>query len=95
VLGRTEHAHAGHRVVARQDHDLDLLLGRAVEGEQLVDERERDTGLGRAVEAFELELHVGAVVVRLEMLVLFLEVEQRARRDRDDELAVQGCGIGG
>jgi hypothetical protein len=40
-------------------------------------QRERDAGLGRAVDPLELQLHVGAVVVGLEVLVLLLEVEQR------------------
>ena len=49
-------------------------------------QRERDAGLGGRVDALELQPHVGAVVVGLEVLVLFLEVEQRPRGDRDDEL---------
>ena len=43
-------------------------------------------GLAARVDALELQRHVGAVVVGLEVLVLFLEVEQRARGNRDDEL---------
>ena len=41
-LRRAEHAHPGDRIVARQDHDLDPLRRRVVEGEQLLHQRERD-----------------------------------------------------
>ena len=60
-----------------------------VEGEQLLTSENATPGLAACVEPLELQLHVGAVVVGLEVLVLLLEVEQRARRDRDDELTVQ------
>ena len=41
-LRRAEHAHARDRVVAREDHDLDALRRRVVEGEELLHQRERD-----------------------------------------------------
>jgi hypothetical protein len=46
---------------------------------------------GRAgcVHALQLQLHVGAVVTVFEDAVLFFKVEQRARRDGHDKLAVQ------
>ena len=66
VLRRAEHAHPRDRVVARQDHHLDARRA-GIEGEQLVDQRERDAGLGGLVEALQLQLHVGAVVVGFEV----------------------------
>ncbi len=94
VLRRAEHAHARHRVVARQDHHLDPLAARArlVEREQLVDQRERHPRARRTLEPLELELHVGAVVRGFEDPVLFFEVEQGARGDGDDQLAVERRG---
>ena len=62
----------------------------AVERQQLVDQREGHAGAGRDVEPLQLKLHVGAVVAGFEQQVLFLEVEQGTRGDRDDELAVEG-----
>jgi hypothetical protein len=50
---------------------------------------ENATPGGRLLQPFELQLHVGPVVALLEQLVFFLEVEQRARGDRDDQLAFQ------
>ena len=85
-LRRAEHAHPRDRIVAREDDDLDALRARIVEGEQLLHQRERDARLGRRVEPLKLQRHVSTVVIGLEMLVLLLEVEQRARGDRDDEL---------
>ena len=63
-----------------------------VESQQLVDQRKGDARARRLVEALQLQLHVGAVVAGFEDPVLFFEVEQRARRDRDDELAFEGGG---
>ena len=46
MLGRAEHAHARNRVIAREDHYLDLRpVG--IERQQLFHERERYAGLGR------------------------------------------------
>ena len=72
-----------------RDHDLDPLLAGRVEAQQFAHQRERDAGRRRLIQARELQLHVGAVVGLLEDEVLLLEVEQRARGDRDDELAFQ------
>jgi hypothetical protein len=65
-----------------------------VEGQQLLDQRESDAGLGRHVQPFQLQLHVGVGLAAVEDRVFFLEVEQRARRDRDHQLVVQGCAHG-
>jgi len=64
---------------------------RVVEGEELLHQRERHPRLGRLVDALELQLHVGPVVVGLEVAVFLLEVEQRPRRDRDDQLTFKRC----
>jgi hypothetical protein len=101
VLGRTEHAHARDRVIAREDHDLHALgrcrraggltgaFGCVVEGQQLLDQREGYAGLGRHVQAFQLQLHVGRVFfdagrwlgchAGFKDLVFFFEIKQRAR----------------
>ena len=97
VLRRAEHAHAAHRVVARKDHHLHAVIrcGQAVvEGQQLVDQREGHARARRMVQTLQLQLHVGAIVTGFEDAVLFFEIEERARRDRDDELAFQGGGHG-
>ncbi|OHC60363.1 MAG: hypothetical protein A2040_05675 [Rhodocyclales bacterium GWA2_65_19] len=39
--------------------------------------------------AFELQAHVGGIVLVLEDLIIFLKIEQRARRVRDDELTFE------
>src|SRR2546422_7724563 len=78
---------ARHRVVLRQDHDLDALRLRGIEGEQLLYQRKGDPFARRHVQARELQRDIGALAVALENAVLVLEVEQRARRNRDDELA--------
>ena len=92
MLGRAEHAQARDGVVARQDHHLHARRPAAVEAEQLVHQRERHAGPRRLLQARQLQLHVGAIVGGLEDAVLLLEVEQRARRDGDDELAFERGG---
>ncbi|MEZ5643284.1 MAG: hypothetical protein R3E70_14855 [Burkholderiaceae bacterium] len=62
-----------------------------VEGQQFFTS-EGHAGRGRLVELVQLQLHVGARIAGLEQAVLFLEVEQRARGDGDDELVLQGGG---
>ena len=76
---RTEHTQSRHRIVARQDDDLDPLVAVGVEFEELLHQPERDTRFRRLLEPIELHLHVSLVVRRLEDRVLFLEVEERAR----------------
>ena len=73
MLGRAEHAHARHRVVARQDDHFHALagcgrvegffpaFGRVVESQQLFDQRKRHARLGRHIEPLQLQLHVGRV----------------------------------
>ncbi len=89
MLGRLEHAQAGDRVVARKDHDLDLLLGRGVEGEQLFHQLEGDALPGGLVEARELQPLVRARVLCIEHRVLFLEIEQRPGGQGHYELVVE------
>jgi hypothetical protein len=89
VLGRAEHPHARDRVVARQDHHLHPLGLRIVEGQQLVHQRKRHTGRRWLLQPVQLQLHVGPVVPGLEQPVLFLEVEQRPRRNRHHQLPIQ------
>ena len=91
---RLEYAKAANRVVAGQQHDLDLALGLLVQPQQLLHQPERDAGLGRLIDARELEVDVGAVVHRVEGGVLRLEIEDRAGRHRDDELVVKRVGHG-
>jgi hypothetical protein len=87
VLDRVEHAKPRVGAVARQQDHLDVLLRQAIQPQQLRDERERRPGREQlvlvldlvAVVAFDAELRVDAVALG--------EVEQRARADRDDELA--------
>ena len=89
ILRRLEHAQAGDRIVARQDHDLDFARGRRVECQQLSTELERSALCRGPVQPRELQLLVAARVGLIEDRVLFFEVEQRAGRQRDDELVVQ------
>jgi hypothetical protein len=63
-----------------------------IEAEQLLDERHGHAAGGRHVQPLELQVHVGTVVACLEQAVLLLEVEQRARRYRNDQLVLQGDG---
>ncbi|MCY1363544.1 hypothetical protein D9M69_503110 [compost metagenome] len=89
---RLEDAHARHRVVAREDDHLDALHAVVVEAQQLADQRRRDAGRGRFVDAVELQLHVALVVAGLEDLVFFFEVEQGPRGDRDHEFVFERYG---
>ena len=86
ALHGAEHAQSGHRIVAREDHDFHALHRVGVEREELPHQVERDARLRRLVESVVLQPHVRGVVGALEDGVLLLEVEQRARADRDDEL---------
>jgi len=58
----------------------------------LVHQREGHTRPRRLLQPLQLQLHVGMVVGSLEDAVLLLEVEQRARADRDDESTFQAGG---
>ena len=86
VLRRAEHAHARHRVVARQDHDLDALTASVVEGEQLVHQREGDAGLRRLLQPLQLQSHVSAIVAGLEDRFSSSKSNRARERDRDDQL---------
>ena len=109
VAGGAKHAHAGDRVVARQDHHVHRLRGalwrqaiggylncirlwQQVESQQLAHQRKSDAWLGRLVQAFQLQCHVGAVFMGafslVENRVLFLEIEQGARRNRHHQFAL-------
>jgi len=61
-----ENAQAGHRIVARQDDDLDPLDRVGVEAQQFLDEVKRDARLCRLLQTLELESHVSAIVGRFE-----------------------------
>ena len=91
-VGRFENAQARNRVVAREDHHGHALAFGRVEGQQLLHQREGDAGPRRLVHAFELQAHVGGIVLVLEDAVFLLEIEQRARGERDDELAFEAGG---
>jgi hypothetical protein len=54
-----------------------------------VHQREGHAGACGLVDALQLQLHVGAVVGAFEDAVLFLEVKEGPRRDRDDQLALK------
>jgi len=88
-MAGAEHAHAAHRVIARQQHHLHALVLGGVEREQLAHQRKRHARRSRHVEPLALQVHVGAVIVLLEDAVLFLKIEQRARGDRDHQLVVE------
>ena len=85
----------GHRVVARQDHDLDRAAPSWLKASSLLTSEKATPGARRHVQPLQLQLHVGAVVAALEEAVFFFEVEQRARRDGDDQLAFERGGHGG
>ena len=85
-LRRAEDAQAGYRVVLGQDHYFHALRARRIECEQLLHQRERHALARRHVEPRVLQRDVGRLAVALEDPVLLLEVEQRPRRDRDDQL---------
>jgi hypothetical protein len=87
-----EYPQAGDRVVLGEDHHLDALRLRGVEGEELLHQGEGDTLARRHVEARELQRDVGRLAVALEHPVFLLEIEKRARGDRDHELAFDRVG---
>ena len=60
-----------------------------VEREQLLDQRKGDTVLRRHIQTRQLQLDVLALAAVLEHLVLLLEVEQRPRGDRHNQLAFE------
>jgi hypothetical protein len=93
-LGRTKHAQARDRIVARQNHHLDAAQSFAVESEQLLHQRKRGARPRRLLQAIQLHGHVGGVVAIDEHPVLLLEVEQGARGQGDDEFSFKGDGHG-
>src|SRR5439155_21744260 len=76
---------------ARQNYHLDTLDIVGIEREQLLHEPERDPRLRGLLETIVLQSHVSVVVGALEDGVLFFEIEQRPRADRDDQL-IGRCG---
>ena len=88
MVDAAEHAVSGVRVVVAEEDDLDRLgLGEeVVELEESPDERERDAGFEDGVLVFALVLAVGGKALAAVDLVGDIEAEERAGRDRDDEL---------
>ena len=68
-----------------------MRAGR-IEREQLLHQGKGDAVLRRHVEAGELQRDVFALAATLEDEVLLLEIEQRPRGDRDNQLAIEGHG---
>ncbi len=98
VLDRVEDAQAGVGRIARQQDDLDArrLRRERVEAQQLLHERKRDARREQVVLVRDLVARIGIEALVLEQRVAVAEVEQRARRDRDDELVCRGGhGFGG
>jgi hypothetical protein len=83
LVRRAEHSQAGHGIVLGKNHDLNAVRS---EGEQLLHQRKGDALARGHVETGILQRDVRALAVALENPVLLFEVEQRSRRDRDDEL---------
>ena len=80
VMGRrAEGAQTRHRIVARQQHHFDARRVALIERQEFLHQRKGNTGARRHIQTRKLQLHVGAVVLRLEKLVFFFEIEQRAR----------------
>src|SRR5690606_23740844 len=75
------------RVARKQDdlHTRGLGCRTLVEGQQLAHQWERDAGLEHVVLVGALVLGIGLDALALEQLVAVLQVEQRARGDRDDQ----------
>ena len=94
ALYRAKHPQTRDRVVAREDHHLDPLAARVVEGQQFFDQRESHARLGGLIEPLQLQLHIGVVVRLLENPVFFFQVKQRTRGNRYNELSVQIGGHG-
>ena len=86
--------HVAGGVVAREQDHVHAPLGLVVEGQQLLHQRHGHAALGGQVQQLQLACHVGAVVTGFEQAVLFLEVEEGAGGDGDDELD-GGRGHGG
>jgi len=93
-LAAAEHPHAAHRVIARQQHHLDLLHRAAVEGQQLAHQGECHPRRRRNIQPLQLQPGIGLVLVLLENPVFFFKVEQRPRRDRDHQLVVESGSHG-
>ena len=93
VLDGIEHPQARVGAVARQQDHLDVLLVGTVDGQQLLDQRERGAGRQDLVLVLDLVAMVGGDAGLGVDVVALGEVEQRARRDRDDELVGEG-GLG-
>ena len=86
---RAKHAQARNRVVAREDDDFYPLFAVCIESQQFFHQRKSHTRLGGLLQPIQLQLHVGAVVLLFEHAVFFFEIEQRPRRERNDQQIVQ------
>ncbi len=95
VLDRIEDAKARVGGVARQQDHLDMRRfgRRAVQAQQLLHERKRDAGREQLVLARDLVARERIDALALEQRVALAEIEQRARRDRDDERAFAAPGV--
>jgi hypothetical protein len=73
-------AQSANRIAARQDHDFDPVAA-CIQRQQLADQRKRDARFGGHGQPLALQRFIRLQVALLVHAVLFLEVEQRARRD--------------
>src|SRR3989442_15960412 len=87
-LSRTEHTQTGDRIILREDDGLHPLSAWGVERDQLLHQRECHALSRWHVKPGVLQCDVRRLAVALEDAVLLLEVEQRARGDCNDELAL-------
>ncbi len=78
LAARMKRAQAADRIAARQDHDLDALFVR-VQREQLADQTEDAAGFRERAQTRALQRFILREIACLEEMVLFLEIEKRAR----------------
>jgi hypothetical protein len=97
MRSRLHYPQPAHRVVAREDdylHPLVRITAFVVKGQQFFHQGKRHTRRGWCVQALALQVHIGAVIALFKHLVFFFKVEQRARRNRHYQFAVQGRSHG-
>ena len=94
MLGRSVDPQSTHRVIPRQDGNLDALCILGVEGQQLLDERERNAREGWLIDPVKLEIHIGAVVALVENSVLLFKIAKGPGGYGDHEFAIEGCSHG-